>query len=174
MILARQDILKAISDGDIFVKPFNPDNVSVNSIDLTLNNKLLVYNDPVLSVREKNATSEITIPESGYILQPNQLYIASVNEFTNANGYVGVVYGKSSLGRLGLFAHICAGYVDNGYAGNITLELAVIKPLKVFPNMKVCQIAYYETTNSKDLYSGKYMGDTTPQASKSFKDFKNE
>jgi dCTP deaminase len=50
--------------------------------------------------------------------------------------------GKSSLGRLGLDIHVCAGFIDTGFEGSLVLEMRVIKPLKIYPNMKICQIKF--------------------------------
>ena len=164
--------MRRMEAGQIEIKPFNPDNINPNSYDLTLAPKLLVYTSPVLNVRSNNPIKEITIPKEGLILNPGELYIGSVNEFTRADGLVGVLYGKSSLGRLGIFIHVTAGFVDAGYAGNLTLELATVKPVMVYPGMKIGQIAYHEELGDAKPYQGKYQNDTSAQASKSYKDFK--
>jgi len=172
MSLTGYELLKKVSDGDITITPFNPKNINPNSYDLTLASKLLIYTDPILDVKRNSPTTEINIPEEGFVLRPGELYIGSVNEFTKADGFMGVLYGKSSLGRLGLMAHVCAGLVDSGYNGNLTLELVVTKPLRIYPDMRIAQIVYSREEGAPLAYQGKYQGDTKAQASKSFKDFK--
>ena len=174
MIITGNEILKLISRGDIEITPFNPKNVNPNSYDLTLAPKLLMYTDPILDTKSKPSTSEISIPSEGLILKPGEIYIGSVNELTFAPNHVGVVYGKSSLGRLGLVPHICAGFVDSGYKGKLTLELAVIRPVRIYAGMKICQIAYSEVLGELAQYAGKYQNGIEPEASKSYKDFNNE
>jgi dCTP deaminase len=172
MILTGNEILKRMEKGQIQITPFTPENINPNSYDLTLAPTLLIYSDPILDARKKNAiASEIRLTEEGFILRPGELYIGSVNEFTKADGLVGVLYGKSSLGRLGIVVHQTAGFIDAGYGGNITLEITVVKPVRIYPNMKIGQIAYSEEKGVTKPYAGKYQGDTTAQVSKSHKDF---
>jgi len=171
-MLTGKEIAARVKAGLITIEPFNEANLSPNSYDLTLASKLLVYTDPVLDPKRNNASTEITIPDEGFLLRPGELYIGSVNELTEAKDLVGVLHGKSSLGRLGLMVHITAGFIDNGYRGKITLELAAIKPIRVYANMKIAQLAYSEVTGEVTQYKGKYQGDERAEASKSFKDFK--
>ena len=51
------------------------------------------------------------------------------------------VEGKSSLGRLGLLIHSTAGFIDAGFDGHVTLELANVAnlPITLYPGMKIGQ-----------------------------------
>lgn len=149
--------------GNISVEPFVRENLGTNSIDLTLNPKMLIYEngasyleslkdnvdqEVIMSIfsvdsKSKNTTQEIIIPETGFVLTPGQLYIASTNEYTETWNAVPKLEGKSSLGRLGLWVHVTAGYGDVGFCGNWTLELVCVVPIKIYPNMKICQISYH-------------------------------
>ena len=84
------------------------------------------------------------IPDEGMILQPGILYLASTVEYTETLRHVPIIQGKSSLGRLGLFVHITAGFGDVNFKGHWTLELAVIQPVKIYPGMKIAQICYHD------------------------------
>lgn len=173
MILTGKEIAKRVADGDIIITPFNSDQVNPNSYDVTLAPDMLIYTDVLLDVKNRNATTtKLKIPAEGFLLRPGELYIASINEFTQAKGLVGVVYGKSSLGRLGIVVHQTAGFVDSGYAGQITLEITVVKPVRIYPGMKIAQVAYSEQVGEDMPYQGKYMNDLGAQVSKSYKDFK--
>ena len=55
-----------------------------------------------------------------------------------------VIQGKSSLGRLGLFVHVTAGFGDVGFKGHWTLELIAVQKIKIYPGMKIAQIVYHE------------------------------
>ncbi len=173
MILAKSEILKAIEDNDIVIQPFNPKNLGSNSYDVTLNNKLLVYTDAVLDCKNPPRTKEIVIPEEGLVLLPNKIYIGCINEYTETHNLLPVMHGKSSLGRLGLSAHICAGMGDIGFCGKWTLEITVVQPLKIYPNMQIAQIVYHDVVGS-GIYGGKYQGDTQAMASKFYRNFQNE
>ena len=51
--------------------------------------------------------------------------------------------GRSSVGRLGLFIHVTAGFGDVGFAGYWTLEMFCIHPIVIYPNVEICQIYYH-------------------------------
>ena len=177
MILVDKTILSEIEKGNIKVDPFNRDHLGTNSIDLTLNPNMMVYSNHVLDCRATNDTLNITIPEKGFVLQPGELYIASTNEYTETLNAVPKLEGKSSLGRLGLFIHITAGYGDVGFKGTWTLELVATIPLRIYPNMKICQISYHAISD-KPLVSydekedAKYSGQIGATASKMEQNFK--
>ena len=59
------------------------------------------------------------------------------------------VEGKSSLGRLGLLTHATAGFVDPGFSGHVTLELANVAtlPIKLYPGMKSGQFCFFRLTS---------------------------
>jgi len=144
MILTDKTIIDEIIEGNIVIEPLIRASIGTNSVDLTLSNKLIMYTDNVLDVRKKPQTAEIIIPEEGMILQPGILYLASTVEYTETLRHVPIIQGKSSLGRLGLFVHITAGFGDVNFKGHWTLELACIQPVKIYPGMKIAQICYHD------------------------------
>ena len=144
MILTDKTIIDEIAYGNIVIEPLIEANIGTNSVDLTLSNTLLMYTDHVLDTRKKNAYAPMIIPEEGMILQPNILYLASTVEYTETLRHVPLLHGKSSLARLGLYIHVCAGFGDVGFRGHWTLELAVIQPVKIYPGMKIAQICYHD------------------------------
>ncbi len=84
------------------------------------------------------------IPDEGLVLQPGIVYLASTVEYTETLKHVPILMGKSSLGRLGLFVHVTAGFGDVGFKGHWTLELVCVQPLKIYPGMKIAQITYQD------------------------------
>lgn len=77
----------------------------------------------------------------------------------------GRVEGRSSIARLGVLIHTCAGFIDPGFEGHITLELCNLSALPVYlwPGDRVCQIAFYETGEverpyGSDNLNSKYQG----------------
>jgi len=144
MILTDKTIIDEIAAGNIVIEPLIETNIGTNSVDLTLSNTLLMYTDHILDVRKKNPYVPFIIPEEGMILQPNILYLASTVEYTKTLRHVPLLHGKSSLARLGLYIHVCAGFGDVGFRGHWTLELAVIQPVKIYPGMKIAQICYHD------------------------------
>lgn len=119
---------------------------------------------PIDSMAE-NAVIRFTIPESGFVLQPGVLYLGRTNEAIATNYYIPMINGRSSGGRLGLSVHICAGFGDIGFDGTFTLEISVVEPLIIYPNMEIAQVCFHTPHGKIDrLYHGKYSGqiDATP------------
>ena len=151
MILTDKTIIDEISEGNIVIEPFNPEYLGTNSYDLTLHNTLILYTDSVLDVRKKNLSAPMVIPPEGLILQPNIIYLASTVEYTETFRHVPVIQGKSSLGRLGLFVHVTAGFGDVGFKGHWTLELLTVQPLKIYPGMKIAQLTYQDISEMPNI-----------------------
>jgi dCTP deaminase len=125
-----------------------------------------------LDPKKPNSVLDFTIPEHGYVLQPGRVYLYACNERIGVkNDIRAVVMGKSSLGRLGLFIHVTAGFIDTGFEGSLVLELVATQPVVVYPNMKICQIEFTrvegEIGEDYSQKSGsKYHGQTGVQESK--------
>jgi dCTP deaminase len=143
MILSDKTILQEMHWGNIVISQFNPDHLNPNSVDLTLAPTFKVYTEGVLDPRKPNNTVEMTIPEEGFVLEPGEVYLYACNERIGVkNNIRAKVEGKSSLGRLGLFVHVTAGFIDTGFEGSLVLELVATRPIRVYPNMKICQIEF--------------------------------
>lgn len=171
MILSGKEIKKNIGK-DIIIEPYDEKKINPNSYNLSLSNELLVYDDYVLDMKKENKASKIIIPEDGLILEPNKLYLGRTNEFTKTERFVPMLEGRSSTGRLGLFIHVTAGFGDVGFSGYWTLEIFCIQPIKIYPNVEICQIYYHDIKGEYDLYkSGKYQNNMGIQPSLMFKDF---
>ena len=171
MILSGKEIQKHIGK-EIIIEPFDQSRVNPNSYNLTLHNELLVYENHKLDMKKLNPTKRITIPEEGLVLEPNRLYLGRTNEFTKTEGFVPMLEGRSSTGRLGLFIHVTAGFGDVGFAGYWTLEIFCIQPIRIYPNAEICQIYYHSIEGDYEPYkSGKYQNNTDIQPSLMYKDF---
>ena len=166
----------------IDITPFDPTRVGPNSVDLRLADKLLVYEMPTvfewtgslssrLSSREPNETVEIDISgKSGFTLFPGTLYLGSTMEFTETHGLVPVIETRSSLARLGVSAHLSAGFGDDGWAGCWTLELTVVHPVKLWAGDRICQVAFHTIEGERQPYKGKYRGSEGTVASRMHED----
>jgi dCTP deaminase len=172
MILSGREIKRAVDAGEIVITPFDEKKINPNSVNLTLSDEMQYYKDDSLDMKKLNETVSIKIPESGLLLEPNKLYLGRTNEFTSTDFYVPMLEGRSSTGRLGLFIHVTAGFGDVGFRGFWTLEMFCIEPIKIYPNVDICQIYYHTIKGDYDLYrSGKYQNNTGIQPSLMYKDF---
>ncbi len=172
MILSGKEIVKKLGK-DIVIEPFNEKQVNPNSYNLRLHNELLVYDDKVLDMKKENKASKLIIPEEGLTLERNKLYLGRTVEYTATENYVPMLEGRSSVGRLGLFIHVTAGFGDVGFHGYWTLEIFCVQPIVIYPNVELCQIYYHSVEGEYDKYnSGKYQNNTGVQPSLLYKDFK--
>ena len=171
MILSGKAIKEKMGK-EIIIEPFNEKAINPNSYNLTLHNELLVYEERTLDMRKPNATKTIVIPEEGLVLDPGVLYLGRTREYTETHKYVPMLDGRSSVGRLGLFVHVCAGFGDVGFKGYWTLEIHCIQPIRIYAGVDICQIYYHAIEGDFDAYSsGKYQNNSGIQPSLLYKDF---
>jgi dCTP deaminase len=174
MILSGKEIESRI-DKDIIIEPFDKKRINPNSYNLSLHNELLIYKDSTLDMKKNNEVEKLTIPSNGLVLETNRLYLGRTVEYTETKNLVPMLEGRSSIGRLGLFVHVTAGFGDVGFKGFWTLEIFCIQPVKIYPSVEICQV-YYHTIEGeiKNYSSQKYQNNRGIQSSLLFKDFKNE
>jgi len=171
MILSGNEIKKR-QGGDIIIVPFDEKQVNPSSYNLKLHNELKVYKPGYyLDMKEKHETETIVIPETGLLLDPGRLYLGQTVEYTETRNLVPKLDGRSSVGRLGLFIHVTAGYGDPGFKGFWTLELVCVHPIVIYPFVEICQIGYNTVSEDHIEYSSdKYQNNTGVQASKLYKE----
>ena len=171
MILSGLEIEKNLGK-NIIIEPFNRSQLNSNSYNVKLHNKLLIYKENLLYMKKPNETKEIIISEEGFKLEPNQLYLGRTLEYTSTKKFVPMIEGRSSIGRLGIFIHITAGFGDVGFSGYWTLEIFCIKPIIIYPNVEIAQLYYHTIDGDYEEYnSGKYQNNTDIQPSMLYKDF---
>ena len=160
---------------EIFIDPYNSNQLNPNSYNLTLHNELLTYSSANLDMKKNHETETILIPEDGLLLKPGKLYLGRTKEHTKTNNLVPMLEGRSSIGRLGMFVHITAGFGDVGFEGFWTLEIFVVQPLKIYPNVEICQIYFHKIEGDFENYkSDKYQANKEIQPSYLYKDFMNK
>lgn len=171
MILSGKEIKKRLNS-DIKITPFNENQLNPNSYNLKLHKDLLVYDEHILDMKKPNIAHQVTIPDEGLVLRPNTLYLGRTVEYTETDNLVPMLEGRSSIGRLGLFVHITAGFGDVGFKGFWTLEIFCVQPIKIYPNIEICQIFYHTIEGEFFKYvSNKYQNNSGVQPSLLYKDF---
>jgi len=171
MILSGKQIREKLGN-EIKIEPFCENQLNPNSYNLKLHNELLVYDEPVLDMKKENKCKRLLIPEEGLVLEPNKLYLGRTEEYTQTDQFVPMIEGRSSVGRLGLFIHVTAGFGDVGFSGFWTLEIHCIQPVRIYAGVEICQIYYHLIQGDYEQYSsGKYQNNTGIQPSLLFKDF---
>jgi dCTP deaminase len=179
MILSDTHILENLKSGAIVISPFNQENLNPCSVDLTIAPDYKVYADDILDAKQYNRAYELKMEGHGVLLEPGRVYLYRCNERIGCKGNIRAkVEGKSSLGRLGLFVHVTAGFIDPGFEGSLVLELVATQPVRIYPNMKICQVEFAyvqgEIAETYDMKAGsKYHGQTGVQESLYHKNFDN-
>jgi dCTP deaminase len=173
LILSGKEIRRKLGR-EIVINPFNLKQLNPNSYNLKLHSELLVYEEELLDMKKQHEVRIIQIPDEGLILEPGKLYLGRTEEFTETHGYVPMLEGRSSVGRLGLFIHVTAGFGDVGFKGYWTLEIHCVEPIRIYSGVEICQIYYHALEGSYEEYnSGKYQGNKGVQPSMLYKDFQN-
>lgn len=171
MILSGLEIKNKIGK-EIHIEPFEESRLNPNSYNLRLHNELLVYDTDVLDMKQENPTKKVIIPKEGLLLEPGKLYLGRTIEHTKTDTYVPMLEGRSSIGRLGLFIHVTAGFGDVGFSGFWTLEIFCVQPIRIYPEVEICQIYYHSIDGEYEKYSsGKYQNNNCVQPSMLYKDF---
>jgi len=186
VLLSDRDILAEIHDKRIVVDPYDEAMVQPSSIDFRLDRYFRVFEnhryphiDPAADQSDLTRMVE-PVGEEPFILHPGEFVLGSTLEVvTLPDDLAARVEGKSSLGRLGLLTHATAGFVDPGFSGHVTLELANVAtlPIKLYPGMKIGQFCFFRLTSPSEhpygsaKYGSRYQGQRGPTPSRSFQNF---
>lgn len=197
MILTKKAIEQEIDRGRIEIEPLVPELFNPNSVNVRLHEKLLVYDVdeatqwtrflrrrlPVgwadvlglppseIDLEAIPKAREVIIPEKGLVLQPGTLYIGSTVERTYSPYHVPLYEGRSSMARVGLESHVCAGWGDVGFNGQWTLEIRVTYPTRVYPDMEIGQVGFIAVEGEiepygSEGYASRYQNQSGPTAYK--------
>ncbi len=189
MILSDRTLRQQLADGRIVIEPLDESLIQPSSIDVRISNLFRVFRNhtaAVIDVKldQSDLTELVEMPEDGseaFMLHPGEFVLGSTLErVTVPDDLVGRVEGKSSLGRLGLLIHSTAGFIDAGFDGHITLELANVAslPITLYPGMKIGQVSFMQMTSPADNPYGqgasgsKYQGQRGPTPSRYFENFR--
>ncbi|MDA3903267.1 MAG: dCTP deaminase [Desulfuromusa sp.] len=174
MILSGKEIASRM-DNDIIIKPYDSNRLNPNSYNLTLSDELIVYTELQLDMKKDNPYQQIMIPAEGLLLEPNRLYLGRTIEYTETHKLVPMLEGRSSVGRLGLFIHVTAGFGDVGFKGFWTLEIFCVQPIRIYAGVEICQVYYHTIEGDYESYSsGKYQNNHGIQTSQLFRDYETE
>ena len=186
MLMSDRDIRAEIEAGNVGLEPLDMSLLQPSSFDVRLDRFFRLFDnhkygfiDPAENMSELTRLVEVKSDEP-FILHPGEFVLGSTYEYvTLPDNIAARLEGKSSLGRLGLLTHSTAGFVDPGFKGHVTLELANVSnlPIKLWPGMKVGQLCFFQLTSpsenpyGSDKYGSRYQGQRGPTASRSYLNF---
>jgi dCTP deaminase len=193
VILSDRSLREQLDAGRIVIDPLDDSLIQPSSVDVRISHLFRVFRNHsrgVIDVKEdtRDLTELIEMPigddgvgDDPFMLHPGEFVLGSTFErITVPDDLVGRVEGKSSLGRLGLLIHSTAGFIDAGFDGHITLELANVAslPITLYPGMKIGQVSFMKMTSPADDPYGsgakgsKYQGQSGPTPSRYFENFR--
>ena len=186
MILSDRDVKAQIDAGRIVIEPYDATCIQPSSVDVKISNLFRVFRNHTAGVFDvkkdmTDLTELVEIPLDGvFMLHPGEFVLGSTLERVGVpDDLVARVEGKSSLGRLGLLIHSTAGFIDAGFDGHVTLELANVAnlPITLYPGMKIGQVSFMKMTSPAENPYGsgakgsKYQGQRGPTPSRYFENF---
>lgn len=186
MLLSDRDITAELEAGRIALEPWDPEMLQPSSVDFRLDRYFRVFEnhryphiDPAAD--QSDLTREVEPQgDEPFILHPGEFVLGSTLEVVSLpDDLAARVEGKSSLGRLGLLTHATAGFVDPGFSGHVTLELANVAtlPILLYPGMKIGQLCFFRLSSPSEhpygstKYGSRYQGQRGPTPSKSYASF---
>jgi dCTP deaminase len=186
VLLSDRDILAEIDAGRIVMEPWDPGMLQPSSIDVRLDRFFRVFENHkyphIDPAADQSDLTRVVEPEADepFILHPGEFVLGSTyEEVTLPDDIAARLEGKSSLGRLGLLTHSTAGFIDPGFSGHVTLELANVAnlPIKLWPGMKIGQLCFFRLTSpamepyGSASYGSRYQGQRGPTPSRSYANF---
>lgn len=150
MILSDEDIYQARFVGAeshrLLIEPWDDDSLQPASYDLHLDREYLKFKEPY-TIDIKKPVDELMyrteMTDRLLLMSGMFVLVQTVERVRLPTDLVGRVEGRSSLGRLGIMVHITAGYIDPGFDGQITLEIANLSNNTVilYPGMRIAQLS---------------------------------
>lgn len=192
MLLSNRDILEEARFDNIIINPFLPELMQPSSYDVRLDYKFKVLAMPSADTYEypapldpsQNSSEhfrDVVVPRGvAFPLEPGQFVLGSSFEGVSLGSNIAArLEGKSSLGRLGLLIHTTAGFIDPGFDGQITLELANLthKTIMLHPGMKIGQLCFFRLPSPATILYGSraagshYQHQSGPTTSRSYEKF---
>jgi dCTP deaminase len=150
-VLSDATIRELIENGRIVIEPFDPAMIQPASVDIHLGNSFRVFhNHRIQSIDlgnpPRDLTEHVEIDGQGtFVIHPGEFVLGRTHERVQIpDDLVCRIEGKSSIGRLGLVVHATAGFVDPGFKGTLTLEIANFNsvPIVLRAGLPICQLSF--------------------------------
>ena len=172
MILTGEKIKEEVEKSRICISPFDDTCLEPNSYGFKLSHEFITYEkNQILDPKIDPIIYKFGIPEQGYVLQPNKIYLGRTLETMGSNYYAKTLHARFSVSSMGMWIQFSAPLGHTGAIIPWTLEIMVAHPIRVYPKMLIGKIAFWLNEGEEYLYNGKYRGSETVIASKSYLDY---
>lgn len=183
-VLGKHSIQSSIVDAETPMVERDEGRLAIEpaSLDVHLSRKLKYpakKDDETVQVWDEDTYpeyAEVDTPRP--VVSSGDFALATTQEtVTIPNGVVGLLHGRSSVGRLGLFIEN-AGLIDPGFSGQVTLELTNVEDydIELLAGMRIGQLTFHRVDDAPNVgYSehngNKYDGQSGPTPSRLWEDF---
>jgi len=158
MILPDHEIRKYLEGGRLVVEPLDNPEVQIQPacIDLRLGNSFRVFKataTPYIDtkVNSEAMTEKFTIDDDKpFIIHPGEFILGGVKEYIKMPPeLMGIVDGRSSLGRLGIVIHSTSASINPGWEGDFVLEITNIgkMPVAVYPGQRIAKLVLHKLSS---------------------------
>jgi len=163
MLLSKRTIREYVQNGMIGVQPSpTVEQYQWASLDFRLGDELYdLWTESYIDLTEGEP----------YWLKPGARVLGHTKErITMPTDHAAQVTGRSTLGRLFVTVHQTAGWIDPGFDGTVTLEIANFnfEAVPLTPGDRVGQLVFFELDRDTEGYSGQYQDANRPQPSSMF------
>ncbi len=183
MIIPDHEIKKLLAEGRVRIEPLEDADGQIKSgcVDLRLANEFRLFKhtrEAFIDSKNPKEYTEDTSVERSFVLHPHEFVLGITEEkVTLPADIMGYVDGRSSLGRLGVTAHITSGFVDPGFSGKLVLEICNLgkMPVMLYPGMRICKLLLFRMSSASETpynlrKDAKYKDQDSISQSKIYKD----
>ncbi len=162
-VLTRDVILRELDEGRIRIDPFDPSQVGIASIDLTLGvpiREIVNHSAPIRVADETDYRDHTRVRdlESPYRLEPGvTIHGITAEEICLPDDLCGFLEGRSRFARLGLMIHVTSAFVQPGVANRQVLEMSNVssRSLEIVAGVRICQLVLMRT-EGRGVYQGRF------------------
>ncbi len=172
-MLSNIEIRKQIEKGNIVIENIKDNSLNKpNSCDIYLSDTLYVFDDSIVEVDSLKSNiyynevmtddlkylRRINLTNNGVLLKPGVTYLSRSREVISTNGFVPVLYGKTSNSLLGLSIDCNSGFYQSGYNNPLLFTIKCTKPTVVYPDMLVGNLTFFRNVNQHTINHGMLSG----------------
>lgn len=166
MPLTGTAIAAEVQRGRISITPFAPERITAQSYIVRLAPSCMRYVDAELDAQRVPPAEEFLLSNEGTVLQPGQIYLAHTVETIGGLHYAMTLDALPGVSALGIWVQFSAPLGHIGALIPWTLEIAVVHPVIVYPDMPIGQVAFWSPVGAIAHYRGRYVGSTGVVASR--------
>jgi dCTP deaminase len=166
MPLTGAAIAAEVRRGRITIAPFVSEQITTQSYTVRLAPACMRYGDAELDARHVPLAEAFTLPADGALLHPGHIYLAHTVETIGGLHYAMTLDALPVVSALGIWVQFSAPLGHIGALIPWTLEIAVVHPVVVYPDMPIGQVAFWSPVGAIAHYRGRYVGSTGVVASR--------